>query len=124
MRVYFSINRIKELQQYYQQIASLFLVKEQNEMSLFLSKIENNGCCDIELYNNAYSLLNKASKRCKVKDKRRVVKGLKNLKEDALDMTEKIRLIDLIRLQFATRYYITTSINVVDNEQKSQLLNK
>lgn len=121
MKVYFSNNRINELRQYYQQIAPLFLGKEQNEMTLFLSEIENCGCCDIELYNNVYSILNKVSKRCKTNDKLKAAKGKKGHKDESLDIAEIIRIIDLIRLQFATRYYITTGGHDVGNEHNNQL---
>ena len=123
MKAHFSSNRINELRQYYQQIAPLFFPKEQSEMSSFLSEIENSGCCEIELYNNVYSILNKVSKRCKVREKRRVAKGQKDRNDESLELAEIIRIIDLIRLQFATRYYIVASKCEVGKEQKNQLRN-
>lgn len=109
MKVYFSNVRIIELHRYYHQIAHLFLTKEKNEMSQFLLEIKNSGCCDIERYRNIYSILNRLSTRCESGDKKKSTKKQKNNGHDSLDITPELQVIDLMRMQFATRYYITTA---------------
>lgn len=116
MRVYFSISRISELQQNYKKIASFFSVKEQSAMSMFLSEVEKNGYCEIELYNNIYSILNRVSIKHKNKEKNKANKNQNVDNEELFEISEGIRVLDLIRLQFATKYYITTTKDDLVNQ--------
>lgn len=126
MKVYFSDTRIIELEQYYQIIAPLFKTQEQNAMASFLNDIKRSGYCDMELYNNIYSILNNVSSRNKVeknlrKKESRKIKTQNECKDDEADVIKCIQTIELIRLQFATRYYVLPSRVENVNENNNQL---
>ena len=126
MKVYFSGTRIIELEQYYQIIAPLFKMQEQNAMASFLKDIKRSGCCDMELYNNIYSILNNVSNRNReerhLRNKAsRKIETQNECKDGEADVTKCIQIIELIRLQFATRYYILPSRVENVNEKNNQL---
>ncbi len=124
MKVYFGINRINELRQHYQQIAPLFNAREQTAMLMFLSEIESNGCCDIELYDNIYSILNRIDKRNNAGKKQRKVRKQSHVDQETTpDISEMLLIIELMRLKFATRYYVTNSQVEVGNEPTNNLRN-
>lgn len=123
MKVYFSNIRISELQQYCQMIAPLFSSKEYDEMVSFLADI-NKGYCDIERYNNIYSILNIVSKRNKeekTEGQQRKTQVYKKFDEEISDKREQLRVLELIRLQIATRYYVQPLSKENKNELDSQL---
>lgn len=123
MKVYFSNIRISELQQYCQMIAPLFSSKEYDEIVSFLADI-NKGYCDIERYNNIYSILNIVSKRNKeekTEGQQRKTQVYKKFDEEISDKREQLRVLELIRLQFATRYYVQPLSKENKNELDSQL---
>lgn len=127
MKLYFDSVRINELRQNYWKIAPLFSTEEQDAMSIFLSDVEQNGCCDIEKYNNVYSILNNIANRSK---KRRThgKNRKRNLQNDnqanGIDVDEKNRIIDLIRFQFSMKYFFAPDKGVICEEQNNQLLKK
>lgn len=108
MFLYVCSNKLEELRRYYNRIAPLFPLKEQTEMRQFLDGIEATGKCQIEDYNNIYSLLNRVYEECsqKVDNDNKTVRSAFNENED--DLTDLIDLLNTIRLQFATFYYFST----------------
>lgn len=120
MFLYISENRKNELKQYFCKIVDLFPIAEQRVMQQFLSELDANSGCFIETYNNVYSILNRA--RCSLvaenqtetkKKSMHVHDGVKTFDEK----NEQIEVLELLRLQFATKYYFTQQV-----EQSGQKL--
>ncbi len=109
MFLYVGSNKLEELRRCYYKIAPLFPLKEQTEMRRFLDEIEATGKCQIEDYNNIYSLLNRVYEAysLEVIDNNKTNQSALNINED--DLTNLIDLLNTIRLQFATFYYFSTN---------------
>lgn len=108
MFLYVSSNKLEELRRYYNRIAPLFHLKEQTKMGQFLDEIEATGKCQIEDYNNIYSLLNRVYEKRSQETANDNKKNQSVIDANEDDLTELIDLLNTIRLQFATFYYFST----------------
>lgn len=113
MFLYISENRKNELKQYFSKVVNLFPTAEQCAMQQFLSELDANGGCFIEMYNNVYSILNRTHSNLLAEKQVAIKKKLKHIHNSykAFDEhNEQIEILELLRLQFATKYYFTQQI--------------
>lgn len=110
MFLYISENRLNELRQRYQKISVLFPMKEQNVMQQFFCEVETLGGCVLETYNNIYSILNQVYNRLSMEDrksKRKKQKCDAGSNEESSKENGLLEILNILRLQFATKYYFT-----------------
>lgn len=91
----------------------LFPIAEQCAMQQFLSELDANGGCFIEKYNNVYSILNRTHSSLVAEKQEEIKKTLNHIHDSdkAVDEhNEQIEILELLRLQFATKYYFTQQI--------------
>ncbi len=110
MFLYISENRKNELKQYFCKIVDLFPIAEQRTMQQLLSELDANGGCFAETYNNVYSILNRARDSIEAENQTKTKNKSMHIHDKVKTFDEKnkqIEVLELLRLQFATKYYFT-----------------
>ena len=121
MFLYISENRKNELKQYFCKIVDLFPIAEQCTMQQFLSELDANGGCFIETYNNVYSILNCARDSIETENQTETKnKSMHNHDKvkTCNEKNEQIEVLELLRLQFATKYYFTQQVEQIGQKLK------
>ena len=118
MFLYINKNKEKSLKITYQKIRSLFPVAIQTEIENFLKEIELFGGCQTESYNKVYEILNRTYDDIELK--------CKNVKEendndnaiDNDDWKKLIEILNVLRFQFATRFFFNKKEKEMDIDKK------
>ncbi len=111
MKVYFSERKIEELIVEINKILPLFPLNEQSIFMQFAGDITK-GICEIEQYNNIYSLLNRdMGKKTKEQKKKSLNKNKQKTQEENEVASDLLELLNLLRYKFATKYYLSSVIN-------------
>lgn len=113
MFLYISENRKNELKKYFSKVMVLFPTVEQCAMQQFLNELDANGGCFIEKYNNIYSILNRNYSGLETENQAEIKKNSKHNDDSDKapdEKNESINILELLRLQFATKYYFTQQV--------------
>ena len=111
MKVYFSESKIEELIVEINKILPLFPLNEHSILMQFAGDITK-GNCEIEQYNNIYSLLNRdMGKKTKEQKKKSLNKNKQKTQEENEVASDLLELLNLLRYKFATKYYLSGVIN-------------
>ncbi len=111
MKVYFSESKIEELIVEINKILPLFPLNEQSLLMQFVADIVK-GNCEIEQYNNIYSLLNRdMNKKSKEQGKQKTNKNKQKTQEEDDVAMVLLEMLNLLRYKFATKYYLSGVIN-------------
>lgn len=105
---YFSDNSIYEIEQIINNIKYLFPLSVKRKLKKFIKEISLNKCCELSLYNDIISLLQKDTKNNKSENELKLSKTIStkvNEKEEA----KAIKQLEYLTMMLISRAFITLS---------------